>query len=226
MSSFNYKIDANPEFAFLTVDLPESETIKVESAAMASMDTNLKMTVKASGGFKRFLTGENIFINEFQAQGGPGEISIAPGPSGDIVHQYIDSENTVYLSSGAFLASSKGVQIDSKWQGMTKGFFSGGGFFLIKCTGQGDLWFNSYGAIFEVDVKGEYIVDTGHIMGFSSTLDYQISKVGGYKSLFFSGEGLVCRFRGEGKVWIQTKNPNSFVWWADAYRIVQKRSSN
>ena len=63
-------------------------------------------------------------------------------------------------------------------------------------------------------------------MGFLQPLIIRFPKVGGYKSLFFSGEGLVCRFRGEGKVWIQTKNPNSFVWWADAYRIVQKRSSN
>jgi uncharacterized protein (TIGR00266 family) len=226
MSSLDFNISSRPEFAFLTVQLPQAESLKVESAAMASMDTNLKMTVRAKGGLKRLITRENLFINEFQAQGGAGEISIAPGPSGDIAHQYVDDRNTIYLSSGAFLASSKSVQLDTKWQGMAKGFFSGGGLFLIKCSGEGDLWFNSYGAIFEVDVKDEYIVDTGHIMGFSSSLDYQISKMGGYKSLFFSGEGLVCRFKGEGKVWVQTKNPNSFVGWADAYRIVQRRSSN
>ena len=63
----------------------------------------------------------------------------------------------------------------------------------MKCSGIGDLWFNTYGAIFSVDVKGDYIVDTGHIVAFTDGLEYSISKVGGYKSLFFSGEGFVCQ---------------------------------
>jgi uncharacterized protein (AIM24 family) len=56
-----------------------------------------------------------------------------------------------------------------------------------------------------IDVKDAYVVDTGHIVAFTEGLDYRVSKVGGYKSLFFSGEGFVCRFSGEGKVWIQTR---------------------
>ena len=31
------------------------------------------------------------------------------------------------------------------------------------------------------------------------------------KSLFFSGEGLVCRFSGKGKLWIQTRSLDSFL---------------
>jgi len=77
--------------------------------------------------------------------------------------------------------------------------------FLIKASGTGDLWFNSYGGIMEIDVADSYIVDTGHIVAFTQGLDYRVSRVGGYKSLFFSGEGLVCRFSGQGKVWIQTR---------------------
>ena len=225
MNSLNHKIEANPEFSFLTVEVPEGEKLKVESAAMASMDTNLKMKVRAKGGFKRLLSGENLFLNEFWAEGGAGEISIAPGPSGDIIHQKIDG-NEIYLASGAFLASTSGVSLDTKWEGFAKGFFSGAGFFLIKCGGVGDIWFNSYGAVIEVDVKGDYVVDTGHIMGFSAGLDYRISKMGGYKSLFFSGEGFVSRFSGEGKVWVQTKKPNAFVWWASQYRRIERRNSN
>lgn len=84
-------------------------------------------------------------------------------------------------------------------------FFSGENLFLIKVSGTGDLWFNSYGGIMAIDVKDAYVVDTGHIVAFTEGLDYRVSKVGGYKSLFFSGEGFVCRFSGEGKVWIQTR---------------------
>ena len=68
-------------------------------------------------------------------------------------------------------------------------------FFLIRCSGHGDVWFNCFGAMFEIDVVDEYIIDTGHIVAFTEGLDYKISKIGGYKSLFFSGEGFVARFK-------------------------------
>ena len=102
-------------------------------------------------------------------------------------------------------------------------FFSGESLFLIRCSGHGDLWFNTYGALLEVDVTGDYVVDTGHIVAFTDGLDYSVTKVGGYKSLFLSGEGLVCRFRGEGKVWIQSRKAPAFIWWANAFRPVKSR---
>lgn len=222
MNNFEHEIIAKDEYTALTVKIPEGKTLKVEAAAMASMDSNISMKTRLKGGFKRFLAKESLFINEFTAQNQSGEIMIAPGPSGDIAHYPLDGSKNIYLTSSSYLASDPTVNLDTKWQGVAKGFFSGESFFLIKCSGTGDLWFNTYGAIFEVDIKDEYIVDTGHIVAFTEGLDYSISKFGGYKSLFFSGEGFVCRFKGEGKVWIQTKKPNALVWWADAFRIVQK----
>ena len=35
---------------------------------------------------------------------------------------------------------------------------------------------------------------------------------------FFSGEGLVCRFSGQGRVWIQNRHVQSFLSWASPYR--------
>ena len=109
---------------------------------------------------------------------------------------------------------------------MIKGFFSGESLFLIKCSGNGDLWFNTYGALFEVEVDGEYLIDTGHIVAFTEGLDYSISKIGGYKSLFFSGEGFVCRFKGKGKIWAQTRKIGALVNWVYPFRPVQSRNSN
>ena len=97
--------------------------------------------------------------------------------------------------------------------GLTKGFFSGQRLFLIRASGTGDLWFNTFGALVPVDVDGEYVVDTGHIVAFTEGLDYRVASVGGYKSLFFSGEGLVCRFSGRGRVWIQTRRIGAFASW-------------
>lgn len=212
-----HQIDCQPDFAFLTVQLPANETLKVEASAMATMDTHIKMKTKLRGGLSRFLTGESIFINEFTAQNGPGEIGIAAGAPGDLVHVYLNNE-TIYLQNSAFVASGMDVQVESKWQGLVKGFFSGESLFLIRCSGVGDLWFNTYGAKIEVDVTGGYMVDTGYIVGFTEGLQYQVSKLGGYKSLFFSGEGLVCRFAGEGKVWIQTRQVPAFGRWVYPFR--------
>lgn len=222
---FDYKIEASPDYAFLNVTIPEGEKLKVEASSMASMDTNLSMSTKIKGGFSRFLSKESLFINEFEAQNGNGEISIAPGPSGDIGHYAISGGENFYLTASSFLASTMGVKQETKWQGLKKGFFSGESFFLIRCSGAGQVWFNCYGALFNVDVTDEYIVDTGHVVAFTDGLEYDISKFGGYKSLFLSGEGFVCRFRGQGKVWIQTKNPMSLVSWADRFRRIE-RSNN
>ena len=94
---FEYNIAGKPDFSFLTVQIPEGQTLKVEASAMATMDTNLQMKTKFKGGFSRLLTGESIFINEYTAQGGIGEIGISPGAPGDLEHIYLISEIWVLL---------------------------------------------------------------------------------------------------------------------------------
>ena len=214
---YTHSFDCKPDFSFLTVQIAAGQTLNVEASAMASMDTNIVMKTKMKGGVSRWLSGESLFINEFTAQKGAGEICIAPGSPGDMDHVYLNNE-TIYLQNSAFVACDPAVKVESKWQGFTKGFFSGESFFLVKCSGTGDLWFNSYGGILQIDVTDGYVVDTNHIVAFTSGLDYSISKVGGYKSLFFSGEGLVCKFSGSGKVWIQTHKAPSFISWVNPFR--------
>jgi uncharacterized protein (TIGR00266 family) len=221
-SGYAYRIEGAPDYAFVTVTIPAGETLKVEASAMATMDTNLVMKTKFRGGLGRFVTGESLFLNEFTAQGGPAEIGIAPGAPGDLRHLYLNDE-TIYLQNSAYVASTEGVDIATKWQGLTRGFFSGESFFLIKAEGRGDLFFSSYGGIIEVDVEGDYVVDTGNIVAFTDGLQYSINKLGSYKSLFFSGEGLVCRFNGRGKVWVQTRKAAAFVAWAWPFRPVKSR---
>jgi uncharacterized protein (TIGR00266 family) len=216
-----FKFDCKPDFGYLTINVPQGEMVKVEAAAMAGMDTNMEMKTKLKGGFKRFLSGESLFINEFTAKNGTAEIQSAPASPGDIDHVYLDNES-IFLQNSAFVASGSEIDVQTKWQGFTKGFFSGENFFLIKCTGKGDVWFNSYGGIIPIEVNGSYVVDTGHIVAFTEGLDYSISSVGGYKSLFFSGEGLVCRFSGTGRVWIQTRKLQPFLFWLFPFRPSKK----
>jgi len=214
---FDYRIDCQPDFSFLTVQLPPGKLLKVEASGMATMDTNIRMKTRMRGGLSRLLTGESLFINEFTAEHGTGEIGIAPGPPGDLAHVYLDNE-VIYLQNSAFVASGGGVAVESKWQGLVKGFFSGESLFLIRCSGKGDLWFNTFGAMIELPVSDEYVVDTGHIVAFTEGLEYQVSRLGGYKSLFLSGEGFVCRFRGQGRLWIQTRQVPAFARFLYPYR--------
>lgn len=218
-----FKIEGKPDYGFLTVQIPADQTLKVEASAMAAMDTNIKMKTKMRGGLGRLLTGENLFVNDFTAEQVPGELCIAPGTPGDLTHRYLNGD-TIFLQNSAYVASTENVAVETKWQGLVKGFFSGESLFLIRCSGVGDLWFNTYGAIIEIDVDGDYVVDTGNIVAFTDGLNYNITKVGGYKSLFFSGEGLVCRFSGNGKVWIQTRGTAAFTQWAHWYRPIKQKN--
>ena len=222
MDTYNFTIDGKPDFALLNVTIPEGASLKVESSAMAAMDSNISMKTRLKGGLGRFLSGESLFINEFKAEGAPGQISIAPGAPGDLVHVHLNNE-TIYLQNSAFVAASPEIHLETKWQGLTKGFFSGESFFLIKCSGTGDLWFNTYGAMIEmVSVDDSLVVDTGHIVAFTDGLTYSVGKVGGYKSLFFSGEGLVCKFAGQGKIWLQTRKVPALTSWLYWFRPKQK----
>lgn len=220
-TGYDYRFDCKPDFAYLTVNIPAGETLKVEASAMATMDTHIQMKTKMKGGFKRMFTGESLFINEFTSQGGPGEIGIAPGSPGDMDHVHLENE-TIFLQNSGYVASTMGVELETKWQGLVKGFFASDGLFLVKCSGTGDLWFSTYGAMFCVDVDGEYVVDNSYMVAFTEGLEYNVEKVGGYKSLFLSGEGLVCRFRGQGKLWVQTRQVPAFARWIWPYRPQKK----
>lgn len=220
----NFRIEHRPEFAWLTVEVPENKLLFVEASSMASMSTNMKMTARFKGGFRRFLSGESLFLSEFKSQGGSGEVTIAPGPFGDVSHVHLNNE-TIYLSSSSYVAHTEGLKYETKFQKFSSGLLSGAGWFLVKMSGQGDVWFNGYGAIVEINVEDEMLIDNGHLVAFTEGLDYEMVKVGNYKSLFFSGEGFVCKFRGKGKVFVQSKKPSALVAWADKFRRVQKNNN-
>ena len=223
---FSYAISQRPDFAMLTVDLPAGKQIFAEPSAMMTMTPSVELKAGFKGGLGKTLGrafgGESLIINTFTAKSGPGEVAFAPGSAGDIVHHTLTGR-ALYLQRGSFLANSAGVELTGKWQG-AKGFFSGEGLVLLKATGAGDIFFNSYGAILAIDVTDEYFVDTGYIVAFEESLDYKVTVLPGLrsggklKSFFFGGEGLVCRFRGQGRIWIQTRHVYSFLSWVNPFR--------
>jgi len=191
--------------------MERGEVLRAETGAMVAMSPGMELKAKTSGkGMLGALTamvgGEGFFASEYCALTDGAEIILAPSGPGDIVHLAL-SEQTVFAQSGAYLAGSESIQLST--QGSLKALVSGEGLFLQKISGPGDVWLASYGAILikELGPDEEYIVDTGHLVAFESSVGYKLAKASqGLFSTLASGEGLVCRFRGPGKIWMQSRN--------------------
>lgn len=206
-----------PGSSVAKVQLQAGEQLTAEGGAMIAMSSDVAMQTstykKNSGGImkglKRMLSGESFFINHYTAGSSGGEVFLAPALSGDMFVHQLDNSGLI-VQSGSYLASEPDVEIDFNWQGM-KSLFSGESLFWLNINGSGKVILNAYGAIYPVEIDGEYIVDTGHIVAFEKGLKFSISKVGkSWFSSFLGGEGFVCRFRGKGTVWCQSHNPGSF----------------
>jgi len=213
----NHEVKHGPSFASLFLSLDAGEQVRTEAGAMVGMSSNLAIKTKAYGGFlralfRRILGGESVFQNTYTAEGGPGQLVLSPTMPGEIKHKKLEKGKPFILQGSAYLACLPDVKMKTKYGGL-KSMMSGEGLFLLELSGEGDLWFNSYGNIVEIDVDGEYIVDTGHIVAFEDGLKFKVKKVGGLKSTLLSGEGFVAQFSGKGKLYIQSRTVSALVGW-------------
>ncbi len=217
-----------PSYSLAKILLAGQEQIRVEPGAMVAHSEGLQADTRAEGGFmgglKRMIGGENFFINTWQAPAQGGEIMLAPPLPGDMLVWEIDREDML-LQSGAFIASESSVTVDATWGG-ARGFFGSRGLILLKVSGRGKVLLGCYGAIEERQLgAGEtYIIDTGHIVGFDSTMQFQVNKVGSWKSTILGGEGLVCRLTGPGRILIQTRSEEAFINWIKPQVATQRNS--
>ena len=219
-----YEVRQKPDFAAVRVAFEQpGEELVVESAAMLGRDSAVRLETGLQGGFlaaakRKLLGGESLFTNRFTATAAGQTLWLAPAVEGDVEAVELQAGVPLFLASGAFLAAAPSVKLDTQWQG-GRGFFTGAGLFLLAATGSGPLFFSAYGGIHAVDVgPAGYVCDTGHVVAFSAGLTYRVTKLGGIKSLFFSGEGLVCHFSGHGRLWISTRNPGSLVSFLHPFR--------
>jgi uncharacterized protein (TIGR00266 family) len=204
-----------PSYSLLKLKLAKGEAVTAEAGAMVSMSSSIEIKTEMKGGLfgalkRSVLGGESFFINTFSANDA-GEITFAPSLPGDIASIDLKGQ-TIYAQSRSYIASSPSIQVDTKWGG-AKTFFSREGLFLLKISGTGAAYLSSYGAIHEIDLAPgqKYLVDTGHMVAFAEGVGYAVKKVGGLKSLIFSGEGLVCELTGPGKIMIQSRSFDAFL---------------
>lgn len=199
------------------VSLGGGETCTAEGGAMIAMSADMTIETtthkKSSGGvgraLKRMLAGESFFLNHFTASAQGGELWLSTTLSGDMMQYQLEDESLI-VQGGSFVACEPSVEIDMGWQGF-KSLFAGENVFWLYLKGRGKVIVNSFGAIYPIEVSGEHIVDSGHIVAFNDRLSFSVSKAGkSWLSSFLGGEGLVCRFRGQGTVWCQSHNSTAF----------------
>jgi len=208
-------------FPMARVELTAGEAIKAESGAMVASSPTIDVESKMEGGFlgalsRKFLTGEKFFFQTLRASRGPGEVLLAPTVPGEIIMMELDGVNEYMVQKDGFLAGDEMIKLDSQMQSLSRGLLGGEGFFILKVSGKGTLLLNSFGAIHKIELKPdqEYIVDNSHLVAWSGTTSYNIERAAsGWVASFTSGEGFVCRFRGPGVVYIQSRNPGSFGAW-------------
>lgn len=213
---------------FLHVTLTRGEIIHCESDGMVMMESNLELKGAMQGGIlqaamRRLANGESFFLQKIEAVRGDGDCLLAPTTPGAI--QILDVGIKQYrLSDGAFLAATDSVQVTARSQGVGRALLgSTGGFFIGETSGKGQLAVSGFGSIFTIDVHAgnDIVVDNGHVVAWDADLRYDISAatsrssglIGNLVNSVTSGEGVVLKFSGNGKVVLCSRNRQGFLAW-------------
>jgi len=211
------EIEGKPSFAYVHVDLEPGESVVGESDAMASMDADLDMKAMFNGGFftgliKKFLGGESLFINTFTNNTAETKrVTLVQATPGDMQALELNGESYC-LQPGAYIASTPDVKLGVKWAGFGS-FIGREGLFKLEVSGNGTVWFGAYGGLIEKEIDGEFIVDSSHLVGYEPGIKLKMQLAGGIFSSLFSGEGLVTRVVGKGKIVIQTRSISGLSSW-------------
>ncbi|MFA9491716.1 MAG: TIGR00266 family protein [Anaerolineales bacterium] len=207
-----------PSYSVARVVLDRNEKVQVESGGMVGMSPDLLMETEAKGGILKSIArsmfgGESFFLNTYTGVEDGDRILLAPPLPGDIAVVEMQG-GSLMVQSGSYLASSEGIQVDTKWSG-AETFFGSEGLIMLRVSGTGTLIISSYGAIHPMELKAgeKYVVDTGHLVSFEEQIGYDVKKVAGWKSTLFSGEGLVAELTGPGEVNLQSRSQDSFLSW-------------
>ncbi len=214
----NVDVRYRPAYALALVTLDEGESIQVEGGSMVGMSPDLELKTEAKGGFLKSLSrsvfgGESFFLNTYTASKEGDSVALAPPLPGDVSVIEMTGQSLL-VQSGAYLGSSEGITVDTKWSG-AKSFFGSEGLIMLRIQGHGTLIVSSYGAIHPIELAAgqSYIVDTGHLVTFNDDMKFKVKKVAGWKSTLFSGEGLVVELTGPGNLTLQSRSQDSFLSW-------------
>lgn len=223
----NHEIDyriVGEELQCVELELDPEETAIAEAGSLMMMDDAIEMATifgdgsnqdsgllgKLFSAGKRVLTGESLFLTAYTNRGyGKCHVSFAaPYPGKVIALDLAAKGGKVVCQKEAFLCAARGVRVGIEFQKrIGVGLFGGEGFIMQKLEGDGMAFLHAGGTVVERELQaGETLrVDTGCLVGFTQTVDYNIEMIRGIRNAFFGGEGLfLATLRGPGKVWVQS----------------------
>ncbi len=223
MHVIDYQI-VGDDLQFVEIELDPGEAAVGEAGAMMYMEDGISMDTlfgdgseqqsglmgKLFGAGKRLLTGESLFTTVFVNQGqGKKRVAFAAASPGKIIPVHLrELGGTLLAQKDAFLCAAKGVSLGIAFQRrLGAGLFGGEGFILQKLEGDGYVFLHAGGTLVEKQLKaGEVLrVDTGCVVAFQPSVDFDIEYVGKLKSALFGGEGLFfATLTGPGHVWLQS----------------------
>ena len=209
----DYKIYGD-DMQIVEIELDPGEGVRAEAGAMMYMEDGIEMQTSTGGGmfkgFKRIVTGESFFITTFLYNGrGKGHVAFGAPYPGKIIPLELDKLGGKFLcQKDAFLCAARGIEIEVAFtKKIGAGLFGGEGFILQRLEGDGLAFVHAGGTIIKKELKqGESLrVDTGCLVAFSPSVDYDIQFIGGFKNALFGGEGLfLARLTGPGLVYLQS----------------------
>jgi uncharacterized protein (TIGR00266 family) len=218
----DYKIFGN-DIQFVEVELDPRETVIAEAGAMVYMEDGITFETRMGDGSRpdqglmgkifeagsRILTGESLFITHFTNNGyGKKRVAFAaPYPGTIIPIDLSQIRNSLIVQKDGFLCAAFGtrfsVMLNRK---LGSGLFGGEGFILERLEGDGKAFIHAGGTVIERQLNNELLrIDTGCVVAFEPSLDFDIETTGSLKSMVFGGEGLfLATMRGTGRVWLQS----------------------
>ena len=209
----DYKLYGS-DLQLVEIELDPGEGVRAEAGTITYMEDDIEMQTRADGGlfsgFKRMIAGEGFFITSFANRGSrKRKVGFAaPYPGKILAINLQDFENELLCQRDSFICAANGIDIDVAFtKRLGAGFFGGEGFVLQKLSGDGMAFIHAGGAVVGKRLqKGETLrVDTGCVVGFETTVDYDIKFVGGFRNALFGGEGLfLAHLRGPGRVYLQS----------------------
>lgn len=209
----DYKIYGD-DMQTVEIELDPGEAVRAEAGAMMYMENGIEMQTGTGGGmfsgFKRMFTGESFFITSFLHTGnGKSHVAFAAPYPGKIIPLDLGELGGEFLcQKDAFLCSAQGVEIEVAFtKKIGAGLFGGEGFILQRLKGDGLAFVHAGGTIIKKELQpGETLrVDTGCLVAFQPTVNYDIKFIGGFKNSLFGGEGLfLVNLSGHGTVYLQS----------------------
>ena len=196
----------------VVITMAAGDEVRAEAGAMTYMTDGITMDARMEGGIlgglkRKLLAGESLFLTFFRCSVPSAKVAFAGPYPGKIIRMPL-SHSAVLCQRDSFLCAAGPIDINVEFtKRLGAGFFGGEGFILQRLEGSGEVFIHSGGTIVPMDLRaGEKIrVDTGCLVAFDPTVDYDIEMVGGIKTAIFGGEGLfLASMTGPGRVWIQT----------------------